>query len=169
MVQFDASIVPRYNAEKDFDIPNVFIDWVRTNWTLDDPAPYNATTNPYGILFGLEYVGNHDLVAYCSNKIGHEPRLMSIGGKYEGHHEDISFCFTVRRHNIVAGEELPPEINKVMNYIEDLIDRNPRALNSWGIHNMILKTQRTGEKEIFAQQVFELEFIIRCYYMTINV
>lgn len=168
MVIFTSSNVAGYGAEQDFDPANMILDWIRTSWTLADPAPHHPVNNPYGILFGLDYVGYHDFVAYASNR-GHAPALMSVGGRMEWEVVDVAFIFNIRRYNVTAGDQIPEEVNVVIQYLEDKIDRNPRALRSQGIPYMQLITYSTGEREVYNQQCWELEVIIRCYYARINI
>lgn len=168
MVQFTSSKIAGLDREQDFDVANVVLDWIRNNWTLQNPAPYDKDTNPFGILFGLDYFGYHDFVAYASNHVGHRPKGMSIGGSLEEETVDISFYFTIRRYNPVAGEQLPPELNIVLNYLEDFIDYNPRGLKSQGIRYVHLDRHNTGEREMYGQQVFQLELVLRCKYYRIN-
>lgn len=168
MGQFSTSYIAGLGREQDFDVANIVLDWIRTNWTLENPAVYDKDLHPYGILFGLDYFGYHDFVAYASNHIGDRPKGMSIGGALESHVIDISFYFTIRRYNPVAGEQLPPEINIVMNYLEDFIDRNPHGLKNYGVRYIYLDRHNTGEREMYGQQIFMLELVLRGLYTRIN-
>lgn len=147
---------------------NIILNWFKDNWTLTTPALYHPDTNPFGVIFGYQYLGYFDFVAYASMLLGSRPELMSIGGRHENHIEDVTFSFSVRDYNLQSGDELPVEVTKVMEFVEDLVDANPRGLQDEGIRYMQLISQRNGEMEVFGQQVFRLDSVIRCIIPKIN-
>jgi hypothetical protein len=147
---------------------NIMLQWFKDNWTLTDPALWHQQDNPFGVIFGTEYLGYFDYVAYTTLEDGARTELMSIGGRHENHIKDITFSFCVRNYSGVRGEEIPVQVNNVFEFVEDLIDSNPRGLASEGIRYMFLRAARNGEMEVYGQQIYHMDFVIRCIIPKIN-
>jgi|SRR5215217_602806 len=149
---------------------NIFLNWIESNWTLTSPPKYNAVTAPFGVLFGEDYNGQWDFVAYSSIKDedGVVNENTTIGGRMSKEVVYITFCFTVRKYSVRTGDEIPIEVGNVIEFVEDLIDKNPRALRNEGILLMEFMNYNDGEYEIAGQQIYEIDFRIKCLVSRIN-
>jgi hypothetical protein len=147
---------------------NIILQWIKDNWTLTDPALYNQTTNPFGVIFGSEYLGYFDYVAYAKLVDGSRTELMSIGGRHDNYIKDVTFSFSVRNYHVSSGEEIPIQVSNVFDFVNDLVDYNPRGLQSEGMRYIKLLASRNGEMEVFGQQIYRLDFVIRCFMPKIN-
>jgi hypothetical protein len=147
---------------------NILLNWIKQNWTLTEPALWHQTNKPFGVIFGSEYLGYFDFVAFAKLSDGARTELMSVGGRHENHIVDVTFSFSVRKYNTQAGDEIPIEVSNVFDFVEDLIDRNPRGLINEGIRYMKIQAARNGEQEVFGQQIYRLDFVIRCIIPKIN-
>jgi hypothetical protein len=149
---------------------NIFLNWVEQNWTLPDPPKYDSVTAPYGVLFGTVYNGQWDYVVYTEIKegFGIEHQSLDIGGRLDRDIVNITLTFSLRNYSVQGGDEIPMQVAYVTDFIEDLIDSNPRALQNEGIRYMEYVTLSKGEKQMYGQQIFEMSFLIRCYVSRIN-
>lgn len=151
---------------------NIFLDWIEDNWTLADPPKYHAVTAKHGVLFGSDYYGQWDYV--CSSIVGGKvgsgmsATRMSVGGRLDSNVVYITLVFSCRKYSAQQGDELAVQINNVSEFLEDLIDKNPKALQSEGIRFMNLESIYDGEVEIYGQQVYELKFVVKCLISRIN-
>lgn len=149
---------------------NLLLNWVENNWTLTSPGKYHPVTEKHGVLFGSEYYGQWDLVLFAIVRDGKglSSNLLSAGGRFEENTVDINLIFCVRKYSVQGGDEIPVEVTYVAAFLEELIDKNPRGLQSEGIRYMMLQDSFHGEKEYYGQQIFEMNFTIRCIISRIN-
>lgn len=170
MVIFTKSYLSGLGRDQSNLWENLFIQWIENNWTLTDPPKYHPVTAKHGVLFGLEYFGQWDYVASASieDNEGISSNLMSLGGRHDSNSFDITFAFSVRKYSAQQGDELATQVTNVSNFIEDLIDENPRALQSEGIRYMTLTSIRDGELELYGQQIYQMRFVISCLVSRIN-
>ena len=147
---------------------NIILKWIKDKWTLTDPAPYNISTNPFGVIFGSQYLGYFDYVAYAKMEDGGRIELMSLGGRHDNYIKDVTFCFSVRNYHVSGGDEIPIQVNNVFDFVNNLVDSNPRGLQSEGMRYIKLISSRNGEQEKYGQQIYRLDFVIRCFMPKIN-
>ena len=170
MVFFTKNYLVGLGREQSNSWENILLNWIKDNWTLQNPALWNQNTNPDGVLFGSEYVGEFDFVCYSKilQNNGGASRNAMLGGRYNIQSPVITFIFNVRDYSVRDGDQVPEEVTNVMEFIEDLIDRNPHGLRSEGVRKMWIINMTNGDREINAQQTYELRFDIQFLIAKVN-